>query len=40
LLCNRIYGDPAYFVDVARYNGLDAFRRLEPGARLQFPPLE
>jgi nucleoid-associated protein YgaU len=40
LLCVRIYGDPGYFLDVARFNGLDGFRRLEPGARLQFPPLE
>jgi len=40
LLCTRIYGDPGYFLDVARFNGLDGFRRLQPGARLQFPPLE
>lgn len=40
LLCTRIYGDPGYVVDVARFNRLDTFRRLEPGARLQFPPLE
>ena len=39
LLCNRIYGNPAYYVDVARFNGLDGFRRLIPGARLHFPPL-
>jgi len=40
LLCMRIYGDPGYVVDVARFNHLDSFRRLEPGTRLQFPPLE
>ncbi len=40
LLCERIYGDPAYYVDVARFNRLDGFRRLEPGMRLRFPPLE
>lgn len=39
LLCNRIYGDPSYFVDVARFNGLDGFRRLAPGTVLHFPPL-
>jgi hypothetical protein len=40
LLCNRIYGDPAYYTDVARFNGLDDFRKLRPGSRLHFPPLE
>lgn len=40
LLCNRIYGDPAYYPEVARHNKLDSFRRLTPGARLHFPPLE
>ncbi len=40
LLCDRIYGDPAYYVDVARFNGLDSFRALTPGLRLHFPPLE
>jgi len=40
LLCDRIYGDAAYYVDVARFNGLDNFRQLTPGVRLHFPPLE
>ena len=39
LLCSRIYGDPAYYPEVARHNGLDSFRQLTPGARLHFPPL-
>lgn len=39
LLCNRIYGDPRYCVDVARFNRLDGFRSLQPGTRLHFPPL-
>lgn len=39
LLCNRIYGDPRYYVEVARFNRLPDFRRLVPGARLHFPPL-
>lgn len=39
LLCNQIYKDPAYYMEVARFNGLDDFRRLEPGAELRFPPL-
>jgi nucleoid-associated protein YgaU len=40
LLCERIYGDPGYYIEVARFNGLVDFRRLEPGTRLHFPPLE
>ena len=40
LLCERMYGDPGYYIDVARFNGLMDFRRLEPGTRLHFPPLE
>jgi hypothetical protein len=39
LLCERIYKDPSYYLEVARINGLTAFRMLEPGARLRFPPL-
>jgi len=39
LLCYRIYGDPRRYVQVARANGLDHFRRLEPGIRLRFPPI-
>lgn len=40
LLCESIYGDPAYYVDVARVNDLNDFRKLEPGVQLRFPPLE
>ena len=40
LLCSRIYGDPLRYLQVARANGLDDFRRIEPGTRLVFPPLE
>ncbi|MBV9773842.1 MAG: hypothetical protein JO040_07825 [Gemmatimonadetes bacterium] len=39
-LCARIYGDPAYYLEVARANGIDHFRRLVPGTRIVFPPLE
>jgi len=39
LLCQRIYGDSRYYPEVAAYNGLRQFRRLQPGARLHFPPL-
>lgn len=40
LLCERIYGDPGYYLDVARVNQLHDFRRLVPGRQLHFPPLE
>jgi len=40
LLCQRIYGDPGYYIDVAAYNQLPDFRLLRPGLQLHFPPLE
>lgn len=39
-LCNQIYGDPRLYVRVARANGLENFRNLEPGMQVFFPPLE
>lgn len=39
LLCQRIYGDGRYYLEVARFNRLNDFRRLRPGLRLHFPPL-
>lgn len=36
----RIYEDPAYYLALAEYNGLDSFRDLEVGKPLVFPPLE
>jgi len=39
LLCFRVYNDSAYYLEVARLNGLVNFRNLTPGARLRFPPL-
>ena len=39
-LCRRIYDDPLLYVQVARANRLDDFRRLTPGTKLFFPPLE
>jgi hypothetical protein len=40
LLCQRIYGDPRYYLHVAAINGLGNFRALTPGIELIFPPLE
>lgn len=39
LLCQRIYGDSRYYPEVAAFNGLREFRRLQLGSRLHFPPL-
>lgn len=39
LLCNRIYNDCSYYLDVARVNNIDNFRDIKPGTRLYFPPL-
>lgn len=37
LLCSSVYGDPAYYADVAAYNGLDQIEPLVEGAQLAFP---
>ncbi|MBK7029900.1 MAG: hypothetical protein IPH45_12105 [Bacteroidales bacterium] len=39
-MCYEIYGDPSYYLEVARANRLDNFRRLVPGSKIFFPPLE
>lgn len=39
LLCQQIYGSSAYYLDVAKANGLTNFRKIRPGTRLNFPPL-
>ncbi len=39
-LCYRVYGDPGYYLEVARANRIDHFRKLIPGTRIFFPPLE
>ena len=40
LLCVAIYGSARHYLLVARHNGLDDFRQLQPGQQLQFPPLD
>jgi nucleoid-associated protein YgaU len=40
LLAKEIYGSSDYYMWVAKANGLDDIRRLTPGQRLVFPPLE
>jgi hypothetical protein len=39
-LTKEVYGDSAHFLMVAKANQLDHFRKLKPGSRLHFPPLE
>ena len=39
-LCQQIYGDPALYLKVARANQFDSVRRLPPGTRVRFPPLQ
>ena len=39
-LCNVVYRDSAYYIDIARLNNLDNFRQLTPGDKLYFPPLK
>jgi hypothetical protein len=38
-LCYRIYGDGAYYKQVARVNNITNFRDIKPGTKLHFPPL-
>ena len=38
-MCNTIYGDSSYYINIAEYNKLDNFRVLTPGTKLYFPPL-
>jgi len=40
LLCKKIYGSAEHYLNVARDNNLDDFRNLNPGLKLNFPPLE
>ncbi|HED36066.1 MAG TPA: peptidoglycan-binding protein [Gammaproteobacteria bacterium] len=39
-LCNKIYKDPSYYIDIAKVNRLDNFRQLKAGEKLLFPPLK
>ena len=39
LLCYQIYGDPKYYIEVAKVNKLRNFRYLTKGMKIKFPPL-
>ena len=38
-LCQKIWNDDSYYVQVAKYNKLNKFRHLKGGSRLVFPPI-
>ena len=40
LMAHRIYGDPKYYLEVAKVNKLTSFRNLKVGQRIFFPPIE
>jgi len=35
----KIYGDPKYYLEIAKVNNITNFRKLTPGQQLVFPPL-
>lgn len=39
-LCNRIYNDPTYYLELARVNNITNFRNLKAGVKIIIPPLE
>jgi hypothetical protein len=40
LMCYKIYGDSAMYLEVARMNNLVDFRHLKPGTEILFPPIK
>lgn len=39
MMARAIYGNPALYIQLARYNGLDDFRNLQAGQEIVFPPV-
>ena len=39
LMAFRIYGDPKYYIEVAKANGLNDYRNLITGQKIKFPPI-
>ncbi|CAL2090268.1 LysM peptidoglycan-binding domain-containing protein [Tenacibaculum sp. 190524A02b] len=39
LMTYKIYGDPKYYLEIAKVNNLSNFRKLQPGQELFFPPI-
>ncbi len=40
LMVNNIYDTPDYYLDVARANNFNSFRRIRTGEKINFPPLK
>lgn len=40
LMTARVYGDPKYYLEVARVNKLTTFRKLVAGQQIIFPPIQ
>ncbi len=40
LMTYRIYGDPKFYLEVAKANGIANFRKLNAGQMIVFPPIE
>jgi len=39
LMAFKIYGDPKYYIEVAKANGLNDYRNLVTGQKIKFPPI-
>ena len=39
-ICDDIYEDEKYYLEIAKVNGLTNFRKLKPGTNLIFPPID
>ncbi|NEQ75371.1 MAG: LysM peptidoglycan-binding domain-containing protein [Okeania sp. SIO2D1] len=40
LMTQTIYGDPAYYIQIAKVNNLNNFRKLKAGTNIKFPPVK
>ncbi|NOU16587.1 MAG: hypothetical protein HOO91_03390 [Bacteroidales bacterium] len=40
LLSQMMYGDPSYYMELAKINGLTNFRNIKVGQRIIFPPID
>ena len=40
LIAKEVYGDPAFYTEIARVNGLNNFRKLKQGDKLVLPPID
>jgi Contractile injection system tube protein len=40
IMTHRIYGSPDWYIKVAKVNGLNSFRDIQPGQTLIFPPIK